>query len=487
MVRAKSRPVSLLATRAAAATLPHAGVAADCLFQAILLRATLLQATLLQATDTRGRGSGEYRICPHAQNMMRFFYVQGSTRLRGAALCLTHGLVACLVVASLPGCSSAPVPVATVDEGAVARYRASGYALPAAAPIEAHRISGPVTEAPWTISLTRPADHQVRPLIIFLPSLGEDDTAPVRWIETWAHAGYAVLVIQALRDDANVWSTPDARSGDFERIARARFADDLMADRIAQLARLLNQIRTRSLRGEAGLDGLDWSHLALAGADLGGYTVQCIATSTPAALSAAHWPLTPQAYLVISPYALRNRPATPAVPPAAPVLMISARDDVDAYGVVTDAAVRRLAFDRLGSGDDTYFELGSATHRWLGGAVVLSAVPEATPRPRPLAADEGPAGPGGRGRNAGHGHDEMAPEREDAESVADRKARAASRAERVAAASRTLTQSALTVVSFEAVTIAYLDAWLRDRPAARDWLTKSAPRWLQDGDRLKHR
>ena len=252
------------------------------------------------------------------------------------------------LIALLAACASSPVPVAKVDEDAVARYRAAGYALPAPVPIEAHRISGPVTEAPWTVGLTRPADHQTHPLIVYLPSLGEDDTAPVRWIETWAHAGYAVLVVQALRDDADVWSTPYARSGDFERIARARFADELMADRIARLSRLLAQVRTRSLRGEAGLDGLDWNHLALAGADLGGYTVQCIATSPPAALAAVQWPLKPQAYLVISPYAVRGVSAVPSVAPDAPVLMISARDDVDAYGVVTDPAIRHLAFDRLG-------------------------------------------------------------------------------------------------------------------------------------------
>lgn len=395
--------------------------------------------------------------------------------------------LATVLVAALAACAAPSLPVAKVDDAAVARYRAGGYPLPAPLPIESHRITGPVTEVPWTIGLTRPADHQPHPLIVFLPSLGEDDSAPVRWIETWAHAGYAVLVIQALRDDAEVWSTPDARSGDFERIARARFADELMADRIARLSRLLGQIRARSLRGEAGLDGLDWSHLALAGADLGGYTVQCIATSTPAALAAVHWPLAPQAYVVISPYAVRGAPATPPAAPGAPVLMISARDDVDAYGVVTDPSIRHLAFDRLGAGDNTYFELGTATHRWLGGAVVLAAVPEATPRQRPIAGDDGPVGPGGRRRKAGPGRDDMAPETEDEDSVAERKARAASRAEQALARSRALTQSALSVVSFEAVSVAYLDAWLRDRPAARVWLTDGASRWLQDGDRLKHR
>jgi hypothetical protein len=167
--------------------------------------------------------------------------------------------------------------------------------------------------------------------------------------------------------------------------------------------------------------------------------------------------------------------------------MISARDDVDAYGVVTDPSIRHLAFDRLGGGENTYLELGSATHRWLGGAVVLSAAPEATPRPRPLAADDGPGAPGSRRRKAGAGRDDMAPEGEDEDAIADRKARVKTRAEQAEAGSRALTQSALGVASFEVVSVAFLDAWLRNQPAAHGWLTDSAPKWLQDGDRIKHR
>jgi hypothetical protein len=395
--------------------------------------------------------------------------------------------VAVLAVCALGACSSAPPPAAKVNEEAVARYRAAGYPMPASLPIESHRISGPVTEAPWTVGLTRPADHQMRPLIVFLPSLGQDDAPPVRWIESWAHAGYAVLVVQPLHEDADVWSTPDARSGDFERIARARFADDLMVDRIARLSRLISQVRARSLRAEPGLDGLDWSHLVLAGADLGAYTVQTIATSPDAALAALGWPLTPQAFLIISPYAVRSSAAPDAVPARAPVLMISSLDDVDAYGVVTDTAIRHLAFDRLGGTDAYYFELGAATHRWLGGAVVLADAPEATPRPRSIMADEGSPGQPGRRRRPGSARDDMAPESADEDSAAEKKARMASREQLLAARSRVLTESALSVVSFEAVSVAFLDATARQLPAAQTWLAQSAAHWMQDGDRLKHR
>lgn len=387
----------------------------------------------------------------------------------------------------LGACASNSGPVARVDTDAVARYRSAGYAVPTVPGIEAHRIRGPLSEAPWTISLTRPADHAIRPLIVYLPALGQSDDAPNHWVVAWAQAGYAVISIQALEDDANVWATSEARSGDFERIARSRYADELMSDRIARLAVLLNQVKVRSLRAEPGLDGLDWSHLALAGADLGAYTVQSVIASSPQTLAAIGWPLAPVAYIVISPYAVRSHPA-PDPTPHAPVLMISSRDDVDAYGVVTDAAVRRLAFDRLGAGKDYFLEIGTATHRWLGGQVQMQGSPEATPRRPSMMADESPERRARHGVNPGQASDAMAPGGDDEELTPEKRAKlTASREELEKARSRALTHAALSEVSFEQVSIAFLDTTLRALPAAEAWLANGASGWLQEGDRLKLR
>lgn len=385
----------------------------------------------------------------------------------------------------LAACATTSVQTAQVDREAVGRYRAAGYAIPAAATIEADRISGPASEAPWTISLTRPADTANCPLIIYLPGLGEADNTPNQWIGTWARAGYAVIAIQPLPDDAEVWATPEARSGDFERIARARFADDLMADRLARLSTLLKQIRERSLRGETGLQRLDWSRLAIAGADLGAFTVQSIATSTAASRAAISWPLTPLAYVAISPYAVHNGAASPAEAPLhAPVLMISARDDVDAYGVITDASLRRLAFDRLGPGDDYYLELASATHRWLAGVV---RAPEGGEQRGTRRAAFRPDDPAAR-RAPGSARDSMAPGGEEDDSSPDKAAKNTARLAQIEKErSRVLTNAALSEVSFAAVSIAFLDANVRQQAGARSWLSDAAPKWLQDGDRLKHR
>lgn len=405
----------------------------------------------------------------------------------GARAAPRAGFVAAIGVSALlfAACTSAPTP--RVDDYAVARYRETGYRISVARAIETHRISAPASDTSWSASVTRPSDHGAHPIIIYLPSLGQTDEEPNRWVSAWAQAGYAVLVVQPLGDDANVWGTPEARSGDFERAARARFGADPMADRIARLSRLLHQISERSLRGEAGLEGLLWSKVALAGADLGAYTTQTVATTPAASLAQISWPVAPLAYLAISPYAKRSPPVPDSTGTVhAPVLMISSRDDIDADGIVTDTSLRRLAFDRLGAGNDYYLELASATHRWLGGA--LHAPPNVEPpahRPTaPLADTEHP----GKGGTTAAAREAMAPDSEEFESPAEKSAHsAAAREELVKARSRALTLQALSEVSFAAVSIAFLDAYVRGKPEARSWLDDTASQWLQNGDRLKHR
>ncbi len=430
-----------------------------------------------------------------------------ATARRPAAYRAARGPLLALRLASLLGtgllaaCASSPVPVPAVDQAAVAHYRDSGYARQPPLAVQTRRVSALLTESPWSVSVTRAPGPEVRPLVIFLPSLGEDDSAPVRWVQSWAQAGYAVLVIQPLADDADVWSTPDARSGDFDRVARSRFAADLMPDRIAQLARLLGEIRARSLRAEPGLEALDWSRLALAGADLGAYTTQCIVDGQAVARPELRWPLQPKAYVIISPFSRRHgapadAPAHAAAPasPHAPVLMISARDDTDAYGLVADVAVRHRAFDQLGPGPAWYLELAAVSHRWLAGELLPTAGAEAPHRAGGPNLAQSPDAPPDRrrsdSRRAAKGvaaRDAMAPETDEEEAPVDKKALLAARTEMALARSRALTRAALSVASFEAVSMAFLDATVRDQPGARAWLDDAAGKWLRDGDRLKYR
>jgi hypothetical protein len=395
-----------------------------------------------------------------------------------------------LVLCALLAACASSVPQVAVDQKAVDTYRNGGYAIQRQPGVTWRRFTAPVTQVPWSFTLAQVPGHDVsRPVIIYLPALGDADDAPSKWVELWARAGYAVICIQPLDDDARIWTTPEARSGDFERVARGRFTDDLMADRLARLASLVKQTYTRSKSNEPALAGLDWSRVALAGSDLGAYTVQTVAALAPEQLKAAGWPFTPVAYIALSPFSWRAaRSAAPASPPASahgPVLMISARDDVDAYGVITDVGLRHQAFDALVSGDDFYLELNSATHRWLEGVTTDLNSPDTVARRPPAPRDaNGTTRPVPTGDTDG-----VAPEDDVSPDVTAKMA--ASRKEReiqaANARSRLLTRAAMSEVGVEDVSVAFLDATVRQDTRARAWLIDGAPAWLQNGDRLKHR
>ncbi len=121
-----------------------------------------------------------------------------------------------LLASLLSACASSPGPKVEVDQAAVDRYRASGYAFTHLEGVTVRRFTAPVTQIPWSFTLIEaPGPVVNRPVVLYLPALGDSDDATCRWVDLWARAGYAVISIQALDDDARIWTTPEARSGDF--------------------------------------------------------------------------------------------------------------------------------------------------------------------------------------------------------------------------------------------------------------------------------
>lgn len=419
---------------------------------------------------------------------------------RFAAFCARGRVVhargwALMLGLALSACATNGVAPAKVDSAALEHYRATGYPVQAGGEPETLQVNSWGTQmVAWSARLVRRANPSALPVLVYLPALGESDDAPNRWFGAWARAGYAVLVIQALDEDAHAWTSPEALSGDFARVARARFAPERMDDRLQRLALILTALQARSLRGDAALQGLDWTHVALAGADLGAYTVQEIAARSAAASAPAVLPLPIMAYLVISPYyqnpARKDAVSAAAAPTATPLLAISSDDDLDAYGLVTDSALRRQAYDRLAGPDSLFLDLGSATHRWLSGAAQAASSTEGNPAQRRAAPPEAPdrrRGRTGEPRAApGNGRDGLAPLGDEEELTPDKAAKLLEvrRAGEQARAAQ-LTHAALRQVSFERVSLAFLDAAVRQNASARDWLAHGAGAWLQEGERLR--
>lgn len=114
------------------------------------------------------------------------------------------------------------------------------------------------------MALTVPAKPGRYPLVIYLPGLGEGATAGEVWRTAWTRAGYAVLSLQPLAEDAGAWSSARARTGDFALLARERYSDKAMSERLAALHDALRQLARRHAADEPPLERVDLSRVAAA-------------------------------------------------------------------------------------------------------------------------------------------------------------------------------------------------------------------------------
>jgi len=390
----------------------------------------------------------------------------------GALLRLGQMRVRILVVAallsglSLGGCTSA---VRSDTPGSTpAQSRQAGY-VP-----EQHYTTSSTHEA-WTlggqpveITLTRPSGNARFPLVIYLPGLGESSSAGAAWRQAWAQAGYAVLSLQSPSNGESLWSSPQARRGDFSDIAREHFARESLAARLEMLRNLLDEINRRG--NTAAFAMVDNSRIALAGFDIGAQTVMAAAGETgydpvPFAL-----PRAVKCVIALSPYAdpagapFEQRFATIHVP----VLSITSLDDMDPYGLLTAAKLRRIPFEYMPPGQKYLLSLADAPHALIAGKETPS--PEGSALAQNDSArstsSDGAASPTSSGHHRGDS------------GGAQRGRRSSNGAD--AAKSFTVSAEAwkAQLAKVQGVTTAYLDATLRNDGVASERLGRDAQRWL---------
>ncbi|MDG0856893.1 hypothetical protein [Roseateles puraquae] len=228
------------------------------------------------------------------------------------------------------------------------------------------------------VTLTRSASASgPLPVVIYLPGIGQEGDSGQRWATAWAQAGYAVLGVQPLEDDAAAWRSPLARTGEFRALGERHYGAAQQADRQAALGRLL-----QALRASPSLAGvpLDWQRTALAGYEIGAQAVLALGGE------AGGWQ--PRAVIAISP------PPMTAVPGTPPALIITSDADGDALGLVTDPAQRRRAFDSLSPGAGWLLRLPSLSHAALSGTLAPDGW---------HAQDQHRGGPSGAGGGGGRG------------------------------------------------------------------------------------
>jgi dienelactone hydrolase len=319
---------------------------------------------------------------------------------------------------------------------------------------------------PVDMTLLRPSGSGLFPLVIYLPGLGEPSSAGAAWRYAWAEAGYAVVSLQSVANGDTLWSSAQARRGDFPDLARERFSRGALAKRLAVLRSLFEELNHR--RDSGALRGVDVSRIALAGFDLGAQTVMAAAGETGYDVEPFALPGTVKCVVVLSPYAdftgagFEKRFATIQVS----VLSVTSTDDTDPYGLVSAAAIRRAPFEHMPPGQKYLLSLVNAPHALIAGKETPSADNSV------LAQEDSPRATSGDASNQGSGAGHRRGRRSGGNESSGMKSSSSRPVSSVAWAAQ--------LARVQSVTTAYLDTNLKNDRVAGEWLTRDARRWLGD-------
>ena len=399
--------------------------------------------------------------------------------------------ISAMLLSGLGGCGTQAPPKA--DESLVKQFAGRGYQTDEHFGIATTFSQWRVGEHQFDIAWTVPVAGNSLPLVIYLPGLGESRTAGEDWRTAWAQAGYAVLSLQLLEADQHVWSSSEAKRGDFVGLAHERYAREASVARLNALRTLLTELRERHESDAAPMRRIDLSRVALAGFDVGAYTAMRAAGELPKDNEASiSLPIPIAAIIALSPFAdfsgstFSSRYQAIALP----VLSISGDNDVDSYGIVSSSAVRKAPFDHMPSKDAYLLWLTNATHAALSGSAPGGAEPAGS-RGDGQASRKGssrhegrrggkgqPGAPDGSGDSGGSAGSDGSPD-----GGGDRPFGVG----RPGGSATSPTQRAISTSLIQGVTTAYLDAYLKQDAIASEWLQRNARRWIGEHGELKRK
>jgi hypothetical protein len=340
----------------------------------------------------------------------------------------------------------------------------SGYQPSDQAQINSALQHWPVQGQKTPVAFILPNYGSALAVVLYQPGLGESAEAGTLWRQAWAKAGYAVMSVQPLDEDAQAWSSPLAREFEFKALARERHAPAALRQRLDRLAAVLHEARRRAREGDPLCSRLDFSRMAVAGYDLGAQTAMALGGEH--AVDAAPDVLAAQfrSAIVLSPVVLADQKQPQRYDAMAkPVLSISGPGDVDPTGLLS-TDLRTAAFGLMPSGDKFELMLRDANHTALAG------------RPEEERASRGDSrGSGGRRARRGGGGSSDNEAVLDTGDDAPRSGRHNVRSDSEPMERSTAVDTAVVA----SVSVAFLDASLRSRPQAWRWLNEQVPGWLQ--------
>ena len=261
------------------------------------------------------------------------------------------------------------------------------------------------------VFITAPTAPGSFPLIIYLPSLGENAAAGRLWRETWAKAGYIVFTMQPVNigqalkelnherhekgkgdftddeeeadqdkaDSNGNWlfgkSKDNKRQGTGGRSSELRylgheyFAIDNLKNRMSQLFWAYTQLKSRSSQGLPLFIKADFSKVVLAGYDLGAQTVTAALGEKFFSSLPEDNELKPIAAIILSPSIdlakgnVRGRFEKLNLP----LLVITGNEDNDPYAI-SSASVRSAVWEFSPPGNKYLLSLSGNVHKLLSGA-----------------------------------------------------------------------------------------------------------------------
>lgn len=358
------------------------------------------------------------------------------------------------------------------------------------------------------VMMTAPTAPGSYPLIVYLPTVGEDAKAGQLWRETWAKAGYAVFSMQpvassrALRDlrpkqggefdepdeddgldpsDSNRLDGSEERDGWFgekrRRPSRAARNSELrylgheyfgtanLKNRMEQLFWAFQQVKNRAGSRQPLFASADLSNVILAGYDLGAQTVSAVLGENFGADLPSGEVLKPVAAILLSPSVslaegnVRGR----FQKLNAPMLAITGSDDNDPYAI-SSPLVRTAVWEYAPAGNKYLLLLKAGRHRLFAGSETGWRLGQNRRGEGDVAPPEGMLS-----RDAG-GRDARMTERFPVEG-----------------ARKDADMGYKHVAAIFSVSTAFLDAVVKNDPFANLWLDEKAGQWLGKAGSLKRR
>lgn len=330
------------------------------------------------------------------------------------------------------------------------------------------------------VSLLVPRGAAPSPLVIYLPGMSEPAEAGERWRRAWAQAGYAVASLQTGGGGSRGPSAA-GRGADFSRMAREQFDAKTLADRIACVDFVLKEIARRAAAAQGVFAGIDTRRVAVAGFDLGAQTALALAGEKYPGMGAFAALPDLRAVIVLSPHArISGGFADRYAGIRLPVLSVTGSEDADPYGLVDSPHTRQAPYNYMPPGGKFLLVLEDGAHRQLAGAKGAMGDEQDMPGLRREGGMPGGSGEeggpqAGRGRMGGRGGSMGGtrgggPPGDPSGMGGSRRAGGGSQRQ---------------AVIVERVSLAFLDAFVKEDPVAGEWLARDAGRWMDSLARLE--